>query len=74
MREMASLVVVGRAGSTGADAGRRGCSFELDADAEVVEAHRAIGRTVEAAIRLGPTFRVVVATPRSSDEARVKVD
>lgn len=69
MREMASLVVVGRAGRAGADAGRSGCSLELDADVEVVEADRAIGRTAELAVRLGPALSVVIATPRSRDEA-----
>jgi hypothetical protein len=72
MSETASLVVVGRAGRAGVDAGRRGCSLELDADVEVVDAHRAIGRMAGAAIRLGPTLSVVAATPRSMLEAEVE--
>lgn len=68
MREMASLVVVERAGSAGVDAGRSGCSFDVDAVA-VVEANRAYE---EAAIRLGPV-RVVETVPRNREAAEKRV-
>lgn len=68
MREMASLVVDGRAGSAGVDAGRRGCSLEVDAVAD--DANLAYGRVAD--VRLDPA-RVLDMVPRRREDAEKMV-
>lgn len=68
MREMASPVVDGRAGSAGVDAGRSGFSLDVDALADV-EANRAYG---EAGIRLDPA-RALETVPRNREVAGKRV-